>query len=416
MPQPRLTFLSAVLLAGCATTAPVSRTGSAPAPAPVPAAEGTPRTIREALARELTAPLPLKPVKAEGIDFEGSVPSAGTPEVVKHPNGTILLTLPIGTGVPISCIFYPQPVDAGAAVQSLFGSLLADFTLQSARTTHVKALADSPAIYLDADFTRGTGAEQKVGRIKVMAHADPVLPKACFHDELGYTQAFLDVTEAVATGLTSTAAEKPVPPYYSDVQVMRAGDVPFGFQYSALFGSKTGGSILEVSTSMVRPGPAAQLQFVDTNLVEQADPAGVLVAKSYAKRENTTVVASMRLSRQEDGSYGVEGQVGGKDVKATLKGEIIGQVGLAARLREGLLKGQGNALEALMWVAPVNPATPTKVVVRPRAEAGVRAVTMEVGPMSTKMELDPHGFPLKTEVPAGNVAFNQERISQTGEP
>ncbi|WP_205525633.1 hypothetical protein [Pyxidicoccus trucidator] len=74
--------------------------------------------------------------------------------------------------------------------------------------------------------------------------------------------------------------------------------------------------------------------------------------KSYAKRVNKTVEANVRLRRQEDGSYGVEGQVGGKDVQARLNGEHIGEVGCATRLREGLLKGQGEKLDATMWMPP----------------------------------------------------------------
>ncbi len=416
MPLPRLTFLSAVLLAGCATTAPATRTEPAATPTAPAAATGKPRTIREALARELTAPLPRKPLEAEGIPFRGTVSASGTPEVMKHSNGTIVLTFPIGTGVPVSCLLYPQPIDAAAAARSLLETLLEEHTLQTARTTHVKALAGSPALYLDADFTMGTGADQKVGRLKVMVHADPVLPKACFHDELGYTQAFLDVTESLAKGLKSTAPEQPVAPYFSDVQVVRVGEVPFGFQYTALFGAKTGGSILEVSTSMVKPGTSAQLHFVDTNLTEQADTSGTIVSKSYAMRDNGTVVSNVRLSRREGGSYGVEGKMAGKDVQARLDGPLVGEVWLAERMRESLQKGQGEPVEATMWQAPASATTSTKVVVRPQPEAGPRTVSVEHRSMTMKMELDPHGFPVRVEVPAGTATVIQERLSQTGEP
>jgi hypothetical protein len=406
--------LSAVLLTSCAANTPATRAESAPAPsAPT---KGEPRTIREALARELTEPLPRKPVEGEGVHFRGTVPTAGAPELMKHPNGSTLLTVPIGTSVPITCLFYKEPIDAGAAARNIFESLMDGLTLQKVRTTAIKAYAGSPAMYLEGEFTRGTGEATKVGVIKVMVHADPVLPKACFHDELGYTQTFLDVTGSIATGLTSTVTEQPVAPYYSDVQVMRVGEVPLGFQYTALFGAKTGGSILEVSTTLVSPGAPAKLVYVDSTTVEQADTAGVLVSKSYAKRVNTTTAAKVSLRRQEDGSYNVEGQVDGKDTQARLTGELIGEVGLAARLREGLLKGQGTPLEAMLWVPPANASAPTKVVVRPRAEAGARAATMELGPMSLKMELDAHGFPQRTEVPSGSATVVQERLSQTGEP
>jgi hypothetical protein len=415
MPLPRLTVLSAMLLTSCAANTPATRAESAPAPSAP--AKSEPRTIREALARERTEPLPRKSVEsAEGVHFRGTVPTAGALELMQHPNGSTLLRVPIGTSVPITCLFYPKPVDAGAAARNLFESIMEGFTVQKVRATAVKAYAGSPALYLEGEFTQGTGEAAKVGVIKVMVHADPALPKTCFHDELGYTRTFLDVTGSIATGLTSTAPEQPVAPYYSDVQVLRVGELPLGFQYTTLFGANTGGSILEVSTTLVSPGAPAQLVYVDSTTVEQADTAGVLVSKSYAKRVNTTTSAKVSLRRQEDGSYNVEGQVDGKDTQARLTGELIGAVGLAARLREGLLKGQGAALEAMLWVPPADASAPTKVVVRPRAEAGARAATMELGPMSLKMELDAHGFPQWTEMASGSATVIQERLSQTGEP
>ncbi|MCY1015646.1 hypothetical protein [Pyxidicoccus sp. MSG2] len=361
--------------------------------------------------------MPSRPVEAEGVLFRGQVLAAGTPELMKRPNGVTILTLPIGTSEPVTCLFYTSPIDAGAAARGLLEAILDDVTVERVRATDVKSFTGSPAMYLEADYSRGTAPAVQPGRIKVMVHADPVLPKSCFHNELGYARTFLDVTESIATGLTSTAPEQPVAPYYSDVQVMRVGEVPLGFQYTALFGSKAGGSILEVSTTTVRPGaPGQQLQFQDTNITEQADTSGVLVAKSYSKRVNDTVAANVRLRRQQDGGYGVEGQVGAKDAKAQLGGELIGEVGLAARLREGLLKGQDGALEAMLWVPPADASAPTKVVVRPRAEAGARAATMELGPMSVKVELDAHGFPQRMEIPSGSATVVQERLSQTGEP
>ncbi|MFP2908460.1 hypothetical protein ACLESD_26080 [Pyxidicoccus sp. 3LFB2] len=421
MPRPRLTLLSALLLTGCATTPPASQTGSAPAPraesaAPAPARQSEPRTLGEALSREVTSPLPRKSVEAEGVLFRGAVLAAGTPELMKRPNGVTILTVPIGTSAPVTCLFYPQPIDAGGAARSLFESLLEDLTLERARATEVKVYTGSPALYLEADFLQGTAPAARAGRLKVMVHADPVLPKACFHDELGYVKTFLDVTESIATGLASTAPEQPVAPYHSDVQVMKLGPQVLGFQYSALFGSKTGGSIREVSTTMVRPGAPAQLQFQDTNITEQADTAGLLVRKHYVKRIDTTVAANVLLVRQEDGSYGVEGQVAGKDVKARLTGELIGEVALAARLREGLLKGQGDAVEATMWVPPSDATAPTRTVVRRRSGEGPGAATMEVGSLSAKVELDAHGYPSRMEVPVGNATIVQERLSQTGEP
>ncbi|WP_245814464.1 hypothetical protein [Cystobacter ferrugineus] len=419
----RLTPLIVLLSAGCAANPPAIRLSEAQARNSAAAAASKPAvdpsqstpvealTPRQAMARELQNPLPRARVESPEAFFRGEVLAAGTPEVNKRPNGVVILTLPIGTATPITCFFHPEAIDAGATAKVLIESLLEDVKLERVRATDVKAFANSPALFLEADFVQ----DDKVGRLKMVVHADPVLPKTCFHDEMGYVQTFQRVTESLATGLSSTAEEQPVPPYFSDVQVMRVNDVVLGFQYAALFHAKSGGTVLETNTTMVRPGTPATLQYQDTSIQEWVDDKGVLQSKSYHKRLGQEITAQVRAERQEDGSYGVEGSMGGKDVKARLSGELLGEVGIALRVRDGLLKG-GAKLETAMWIPPSDASAPTRVVVSPRAGAGPRSATMEMNQMSVNVEFDVHGFTERMEAPAGGASFVTERISQTGTP
>jgi hypothetical protein len=409
MLESRLTLLLSLLSAGGALAAPPPReAGSKPA-AKQPAAPAL--TPREALARESLGSLARTPVDAAEAPFRGTVLSGGVLAMQKHPSA-LLVTVPLGGNQrPITCFFYPTPIDAGVSARTVLQSLMTGVTLENVRATDVKAFGGSPALYLEGDFTRNG----QVGRIKLMVHADPALPKTCFHDELGYEQTFARVTESLATGLKSTAAQQPVPPYFSDVQVMRVDKQVLGFQYTTYFRSKVGGSIVETSTTLVRPGAPSDSQIQDTNLQEQADEAGVLVKKGYNKRINTTDAEGVRLRREQDGSYSVQGKLGGKDVTGHLTGELVGEVGLATRLREGLLK-DGKPVELSMWVPNDNPTAPTKVVASPRAGAGARAVTLRSGAVNLKVDLDANGFVERLEVPAGGATLVQERVGKTEAP
>ena len=237
LPMKRLTSLFLLLCAGCATTSspPAPPAPSTP-PAPAPSAG---LTVRQALAREVGEGLTRTPVESPEASFRGEVLAAGPVEVNKHPNGITLLTVPLGTGTPLTCFLYPQPIDAAAAARLLVQSLLDDVQVERVRATDVKSFAGIPALYVESDFARG----ERVGRLKVMVHADPVLPKACFHDELGYTQTFQRVTASVAAGLSSTAAEPAVAPSFSDVQVLRVGELVLGYQHTALFRAQAGGTV-----------------------------------------------------------------------------------------------------------------------------------------------------------------------------
>jgi hypothetical protein len=111
----------------------------------------------------------------------------------------------------------------------------------------------------------------------------------------------------------------------------------------------------------------------------------------------------------------LEGQLDGKDVHTRMSGELLSVVGFAQRVREGLLKN-GTPVEAAMWIPANHPSSPTPVVMKPRTGAGPRSATMEMGSLSTHVELDDHGFIERQELPAGKSSLVIERISRTGTP
>ncbi|WP_395837065.1 hypothetical protein [Cystobacter fuscus] len=419
----RLIPLCFVLSAGCASHPPAIRLREAQArnsqaapstPAAAAASEPTGAqglSPRQALTREVKEPLTRTRVESQEAAFRGEVLAVSEPTVETQSNGVSLLTLPMGSHVPISCFLYPNPIDAGAAARLLIESLLEKVKLESVRATDVKAYAGSPALYLDADYSH----QGKVGRLKVMVHADPVLAKACVHDALGYSQTFQRVTESVATGVLSTAQEQPVPPYYSEVQVARVGEQVIGFQTFALFKAQEGGILFEENSTLVSPGAPPQVRYQDTSRQEHSNETGAVVSKSYSKRLGDAPAEQARVRREQDGSYVLEGQLDGKDVHTRMGGELLSVVGFAQRVREGLLKN-GTPVEAAMWIPANQPSSPTPVVMKPRTGAGPRSATMEMGSLSTHVELDDHGFIERQELPAGKTSLVIERISRTGTP
>lgn len=358
---------------------------------------------------ELKTPLSRVQVEFPEAPFRGAVLAAGAPTVQKRPNGVVTVGIPLGTSRPITCLFYPNPIDAGATARTLINTFQARIKFERVRATDVKTLARSPALYLEGEVSQGG----KVGRILMMVHADPALPKACYHEEQGLPRTFLDVTASLATGLTSTAADKPVAPVFREVQVLREGEQVLGFQSTAVFGARSGGTVLERTTTRVRPGPPSELQFEDLNVQAHADTSGLLVRESYEERRGDTVVGRLVLTREQDGSSQVQGQWAGKDVQARMKGSVVGDVGLAQRLRDTLIQ-RGKPVEVVMWEPAAHPTSSTKVVARRRAGKGPRAATLKVGTGSLNVELDAHGFVSRAEGPAPRVT--RERLSETDAP
>lgn len=412
--RPRIILLLS-LLTGCATPASSSRTET-PAGAPAEAARAPAATpgLEALTAREL-APLPRQRVSAPDGSFTGEVEAAGAP-TFQEQQGVLVISVPLGTGSPLTCFVYAQPLDAGDSLYRLVQMVGQRTELQLVRTTDVRLIGDSPAVYAEARYLVDTPLGKAAGQVEMMVYTHEQVPLVCSHDELGYSESFKRVTGGLAGSLES-AEEKPAAPRYFEFNVLRVRGHPVGFEKRVMRDAAGGSRLTEVETSLFLPRSPRELSVHDTLSTELADKEGKLVARDYARATNGELDIQMALEQVRGREYHYEGKHGGKELRGgfTAPADLATEPGTARLVRERLLPGKDEELTLHFYLPSANPVAPVRQVLRTQA-AGSRELTVEMGSQKGALTVDAQGMVEKAVLPMGGLELVRERVSVRGTP
>lgn len=408
------------LLTGCATTAsstqkaaPAEASGSAAAPARA----GT-EDVKALAARELP-PLTRQQVSAPDGSFTAEVEAAAEP-TFQEQEGVLVLSVPLGTRSPLTCFVYAEPLDAGGALYRLIQMAGRHTALQLVRTTDVRLIGDSPAVYAEAHYRVDTPRGPAAGLAKMMVHANDQVPLVCMHDEPGYSETFARITGELAASIKS-AAEPPRPARYASFDVLRVQGHPVGFERRLMHEAPGGTRLTEVETSLFFPRSPRELLVQDTVSTELADKDGRLVARDYARATNGELDIQMSLEQVRGREYHYEGKHNGKDVSGTFTApeDLLAEPGAARVVREQLLPGKKKELTIQIYSPSANPTGSIAQVLR--KEDGERELSAEMGPLKVRLSVDALGLARKAVVPLGDKGEDkgelvQERVSVSGTP
>ncbi|MFY0572816.1 hypothetical protein ACN28E_54550 [Archangium lansingense] len=415
------------LLTGCATTASSTKT-EAPAGAPTETAQpasteassapsGTPAgkpDLKALVSRELT-PLSKQQVSAPDGSFTGEVEATGAP-TFQEQQGVLVMSVPLGTRSPMSCFVYSQPLDAGDALYRLVQMAGQRTDIQLVRTTDVRLIGDSPAVFAEVQYLVDMPQGKAAGQAKMMVHTSDQVPLVCSHDELGYMESFKRIASGLAGSLKS-AAEKPAAPRYFEFSLIRVQGHPVGFEKRVMRDAAGGSRLTEVEASFFLPRTAKELMVMDTLSTELADKDGKLVARDYARATNGELDIQMSLEQVKGREYHYEGKHSGKDVNGnfTASADLATETSTARLVRERFLSGKDKELTLHVYSPSSNPAAPVQQVYR-QTTAGSRELAVEMGETKGTLTVDAQGMPEKLVMPLGKMEMVQERISVSGAP
>lgn len=407
------------LLTGCATPASSTRPPEAPAgtpaeAAPTPAPTAAKPDLKAIAAREL-APLSPQRVAAPDGSFTGEVEAAGAP-TLQEQQGVIVLSVPLGTRSPLTCFVYSQPLDAGDSIYRLVQMAGQRTELQLVRTTDVRLIGDSPAVYAEAQYLVDTPQGKAAGQAKMMVHTHDQVPLVCSHDELGYSESFKRITSGLAGSLQGAAGKQPAPRYF-EFSIIRVKGHPVGFEKRVMRDGAGGSRLTEVETSLFFPRTPRELMVQDMVSSELADKDGRLVARDYARATNGEVDIQMALEQVQGREYHYEGKHSGKELQGTFTApaDLATEPGTARLLRERFLPGQDKELTLHYYMPSANPVAPVQQVLR-KGAAGSRELTVEMGPLKGTLTLDSQGMTEKLVMPLGGTELVQERVRVSGTP
>ncbi|WNG41401.1 hypothetical protein F0U61_52695 [Archangium violaceum] len=404
------------LLTGCATSASSSKT-EAPAEgdaAAQPASTPEPKADIEALSKRELATLTRQQVSAPDGSFTAEVEAAAAP-TFQEQQGVLVLSVPLGTRSPMTCFVYSEPLDAGGALYRLMEMAGQRTDIQRARTTEVRLIGDSPAVYAEALYLADTPRGKAAGLAKMMVHTHDQVPLVCTHDEMGYSESFLRISSGLA-GSIKSAAEKPQAPRYSEFSVIRVQGHPVGFEKRVTRDASGGAKLTEVEMSLFFPRSQKEMVVQDTVSTELSDKDGRLVARDYARATNGELDIQMSLEQVKGREYHYEGKHSGKDLNGnfTSPDELLSELGSARVVREQLLSGKKKELTIQIYSPSANPAAPIPQVLR--KEAGARELTAEMASLKVSLTVDAQGLAEKVTIPVGSMQMVQERVSVSGTP
>ncbi|QRK11401.1 hypothetical protein JQX13_15800 [Archangium violaceum] len=404
------------LLTGCATTASTSKT-EAPAegaPAAQPASTSEPRADLEALSTRELAPLAKQQVSAPDGSFTAEVEAEAAP-TFQEQQGVLVLSVPLGTRSPMTCFVYSEPLDAGGAIYRLLQMAGQRTDIQRARTTDVRLIGDSPAVFAEALYLTDTPRGKAAGLAKMMVYTHDQVPLVCTHDEMGYSESFQRISSGLAGSLKS-AAERPQAPRYFEFSVIRVEGHPVGFEKRVTRDASGGGRLTELEVSFLFPRSQKEMTVQDTVSTELSDKDGRLVARDHARATNGELDIQMSLEQVKGREYHYEGKHNGRDLSGnfTAPDELLGELGSSRVVREQLLSGKKKELTLQVYSPSASPAAPIPQVLR--KEAGARELTAEIGALKMTLSVDAQGMAEKVTIPMGSMQMVQERVSVSGTP
>lgn len=455
--MPRRALLLLALLAGCVTpsaSAPPAGAGASRAEEadrePVPVGgrgqvEVRRMGVAEARAREL-APLPLREVVHPGVSARGAVEAAGPLRYQAGPGATTLV-IPLGTDSELLCFLYDAPLDAASALLSVARAVAgnAELSVQDMRVTEVREVGGVPAVFLAVDYRtalQGGGAAR--GQVKLMVRGAGEVPLLCAHDELGYTQSFRRITEALAVSLVASGgahagegregtgvrgvsrdgrgAATAMDERFNEIQALRLDGRPVGFAWRRLSVAPGGLRLVETTHSLLVPGArGAGLTAEDSTQVLVADGHGQTLQLSYAQARDGALTLELEATRGQGGTYRYLLTHEGRQLEGTFRARrgLTDALGALPRVREELLSGREPRVSVDVYEPALDPMGPTEAVYErtpgqaPEQGAG-SGVTLTLGSRRQVGTLDARGLWLRSEVARESSTLTSERIFLRG--
>jgi len=416
-----MTVLAAVLAAALA--APAAPIDAAPpgAPAKAPAtaaavaipAQG-PEGLRALFERELPSLEKRSFRTATGIT--GQVEAAAAPGIERS-GETSLLTIPLGTGEPLRCTFFPSRVDVGATLWRVAEGARTRTKLIAVQPVDVVAVDGSALVLAMLVYQVEGQSGPLAGLVKVAVFAHHTRSLLCLHDEPGYVASFGRIVKGLVGSLAGGGADERSGAKFRELSVFRIGGVAVGYGERDLYRGEHGAHLSEEYSAQILPRGGGDFIAMDGVSRQQSDRDDLLERATFVDVTNGELAARIALQRGEDGrTFRYDGEKDGKALQGTFttKAGLSTDLWFARRFASSAPAPKGDVRHE-HYSFTANPVAATPIVQR-REASGPRRTSMELGPLQVTGELDEHGTFEKAEMPIGPTKLVIERVWSRGAP
>lgn len=381
-----------------------------------------PKWLKDARARESKS---LKPVEFKSKDgwFKASTPGkvANTVEKVE---GSYSVQIDIGGDASVHCEVYPEGIDLANALRITLNNSLREIEsaqgkieARALEVTDAGAYGAAPYITLTWLYRVASPDGARIGALKQFVMEKGDLGVYCAHNDLGFTRTFQAITQGLADSLvTQEPASKP---HYVEISTASMSGAKIGVAVGTLERDSEGDVRARQMTAMLIATEDGSVQSQDSTHVNWLRPDGTLINASNTEVSNGEISNSLALKNAE-GTWIVEGEVQGKEVKTSLPkdsqpGNWVAQAHqLRALLAEANAVGREHTIN--VWLAE-NPDKLTVVKTKILAKQGDKSFSArgDIGSMSANLTLEKaSGMASAADIKIGPVNMKLDRVYVSG--
>jgi hypothetical protein len=387
------------------------------------ATPGEPAWLTEARARE-AAPLAAAPLQSKDRFFRARVPAKLAAPIVLE-DDAYRVSFDVGASAPIDCWVYRDGIDMAASLVGLSNSSFAAISeslgeVQQRQIERVDAgaIGESPFLAVDWFYRIQSSEGPQVGLIKHLAGNKRGRGVYCQHNEIGYTQTFRRVVDALLKSLEYQKALGPKP-YFSQVSTLAVRGMRVGVEHTTLTRDADGDTRVDTGTSLLMPVTGDTLQANDSFGIEFARPNGSLINQVHVESDNGQVVTHLELAPQGKGAWSVQGKFQTKEFAAQIEptSQPASWLGETLAVRKALAtKGIGGEVTLARWVPDADPSRllDQTISIESQMEPDLFGAKLALAGIEAKLVVNRTGLVTSGSVEMGPASMDFEQVFVSG--
>ncbi len=264
--------------------------------------------------------------KRESTSMDGyltiSAEWTNEPEISYFETGSFYyLPLQIGTEAPLECYIYKERLDMASSLLNFHNLMIKQFNITQREITllNTAAMDDIPFMRVDLAYIN----EQKhYGNLKTIVANKFSNGVVCVHNEIGYKQTFHRIVSQLVKSLKVKDNS-----YLKDYQLRSISSVEINAQKTGIVEAyvvplETNQLYYVEYSSILIPRTKSDIVTLDKFVGEISNENGTLTSGDYVTLKNGEPDMQIRLERQKNGRFGVNGTFLNKDIKMNLNSQL----------------------------------------------------------------------------------------------
>jgi hypothetical protein len=377
-----------------------------------------PDWFKDSMAREIKIEKQTQ-IKIDTFSVDKKV--KGKVTLVEEGDGTWYYNIDIGTGSPVECYVFAEYDGTATSFYSVIEHSLTGVEAINKKSLSAKfnyaidsgVIGSTPYLLLDTLYNLGEGTEKVAGVLKGLAAQTQQSLQICFHNEIGYQQAFFETFESIIQAFEQSEEKTE---FFKPVYQITINDMPIGYGREKYTIDADGDINIEKDSAFIFPVDSSSIARSDSVSTEWSYPDGSLINATVYNLENGVLTSQFSIGFEND-KWNVEGELQGKQIKSVLEYNGILISGFGSHLETAKLRQSKKESEEFnMWVPEADPTSTLKVVMSKLADDPNANLEIDMGPLLMKIMADENGVLKHGTMEQAGMIMDLKLIYASGKP